>query len=126
MIDEAQEDISTSDKISVFNLQCGTGKSTAIRLKIRQVIEANNGDGLIVITDSLDRMRDYVQPDDPELQELFKQHADKIAIMTHENFDEVKYTQRSCPVLIMSTQRYIYLTPKESKILFAGRMETDL
>lgn len=32
--------------------------------------------------------------------------------MTHENFDEVKYTQRSCPVLIMSTQRYIYLTPK--------------
>lgn len=110
LINEAQEDLSTQDKISVFNLPCGTGKSSAIRLKIRQVIEANNGDGLIVITDSLDRMRDYVQPKDPELLEFFTKYANQITIMTHDNYDEVKYTQRSCPVLIMATQRFICLT----------------
>lgn len=110
MINEAELDNNTSDMISVFNLQCGTGKSTAIRLKIRQVIEANNGDGLIIATDSLDRMRDYVQPSDPELRNFFALHANQIAIMTHDNYAEVRITQRRCPVLIISTQRFIYLS----------------
>ena len=114
MIDEIADDQTRKDMITVLPLMCGTGKSTALRMKMRQIIEANNSDGMIVITDNLDRMRDYLRPgdDDREMQEFFATHGHLITVMTHENLSEALETEPMCPILIMSTQRFINL-PKE-------------
>ena len=110
MINEIADDPQKQSVISVLPLMCGTGKSTAIRLKMRQIIEANNGDGMIVVTDNIDRMRDYLQPrDDPEMRQFFEDHAHLITVMTSENLSLARKTERVCPILIMTTQRFTKL-----------------
>lgn len=113
MINEIENDLSTRDRITVLPLMCGTGKSTAIRLKMRQVIEANDGTGMIVITDSIERMRDYLDPPDDEMKAFFLDYGHLITLMTHETLEENLRNEHRCPILIMSTQRYLGLSHKE-------------
>lgn len=113
MINEVQDDVKNWDRITVLPLMCGTGKSSAIRLKIRQIIESNSGDGLIIVTDNIDRMRDYLNPEDIELSEFFMNHKDLITVMTADSVREANIYQRRTPVLIMATQRYVRLTHQE-------------
>ncbi len=113
MIDEVAADREHRDQISVMNLMCGSGKSTAIRMKMRQLIEENRGKGMIVVTDNLDRMRDYISPKDKEMKEFFDTHRNLITVMTHETLSIDKLMAPHCPILIMSTQRYIGLSHGE-------------
>ena len=109
MINDIQDDEATHDRITVLPLMCGTGKSTALRLKMMQIIEANDGDGMIIVTDNKDRMRDYLLPKDVEQRSFFIDHDDKITVMTHDTLQQDLLKQHQCPILIMSTQRYIAL-----------------
>lgn len=113
MINEVQDDVKNWDRITVLPLMCGSGKSTAIRYKMRQIIEANNGDGMIIVTDDIDRMRDYVNPDDLEMRQFFMNNSDKITVMKHETIADDVINQRRSPILIMTTQRYIELSHEE-------------
>ncbi len=110
LINEAEDDVTNRDRISVLPLMCGTGKSSALRLKMRQIIEANDGYGMIIVTDNIDRMRDYLQPRDEELLRFFQDYEDRITVMTHDTLDEDLRHQAEGPILIMSTQRFIALT----------------
>ena len=113
MINAKEEDDANRDKITVMPLMCGSGKSTAIRLKIRQIIEANNGEGIIIVTDSTDRMRDYLKPSDEELSTFFQDYRHLITVMTYETYVEDKKTEPECPILIMSTQRFVGLSKRQ-------------
>ena len=111
LINETENDTENADRISVLPLMCGTGKSSALRLKMRQIIEDNDGNGMIVVTDNIDRMRDYLLPDnDDELLRFFDEHSDCITVMTHYTLLESLQHQAEGPILIMSTQRYVHLT----------------
>lgn len=110
MINEIEDDMVNRDRITVLPLMCGTGKSTAIRLKMRQIIEANDGEGMIVVTDNLDRMRDYLLPGDDEMRLFFLDYQHLITVMTNETLVEDVQNEPNCPILIMSTQRYINLS----------------
>ena len=70
LINDIQSTPWQDDKINVLPLMCGTGKSTAISYLIRQTIEeaADTGNGLLVVTDRIDRMDDYMHPYDPDLK----------------------------------------------------------
>jgi len=61
-INEVAQDESTADKVSVLPLVCGAGKSTAISYLIRQVIEQNDDNGILIVTDSKERMAEYTNP----------------------------------------------------------------
>lgn len=108
MINALADDEAKQDTISVLPLMCGTGKSSAIRLKIIQTIEANDGDGLLIMTDNLDRMRDYLTPADDEMRQFFLDHGDKILAITPDvDVRRALAEMHRYPVLIMTTQRYI-------------------
>lgn len=121
MINEVADDREHRDQISVMNLMCGSGKSTAIRMKMRQLIEENRGEGMIVVTDNLDRMRDYItlpeiedaDEDYKAMKEFFDTHRNLITVMTHETLSVDKLMEPHCPILIMSTQRYTGLSHGE-------------
>ena len=109
MINDIQDDVAMHDRITVLPLMCGTGKSTALRLKMMQIIEANDGDGMIIVTDNKDRMRDYLLPSDEDQRSFFIDYDDKITVMTSETLQRDLQKQHQCPILIMSTQRYTML-----------------
>lgn len=57
---------STNDRVAVFPIRCGIGKSKYVNYLISDYIRNrisdtihNNSDGLIIVTDSIDRMKDY-------------------------------------------------------------------
>lgn len=110
MINVVESDVSNRDRITVLPIMCGTGKSTAIGLKMRQIIEANDGSGMIVITDSINRMRDYLLPKDPELKAFFLDYGQLVTVMTHDTLQDDTIKQRLCPILIMTTQRFVGLS----------------
>ena len=101
-------------KAYVLPLMCGTGKSSAISLKIRESIE--NNEGLLVVTDRKDRLKEYMEPDrNQELAAYLKTHSERVAIMKAENASEIRESHHKYPVLLMTTQRYFRLTVEEIK-----------
>lgn len=99
--------------IDVFSLPCGIGKSTYLKHKISDCLNSNKG--LIVVTDSLDRLSDYVNDDD--LSAYISRNANRIVILTAENIgQEVKKIDYKS-IILMSTQRYFGMTAAEIKAL---------
>ena len=110
------------DDVSVVPLMCGTGKSTAISMMIREVIEnladeedifTPRGDGIIIVTDRIKRLGEYLQPRDAELREFIKNNMSEICVMTSENYKDKIREQQHYPILLMTTQRYFNLTVEE-------------
>lgn len=97
--------------VTVLPLRCGLGKSTYIRHRISDTLR-NGTSGLIVITDALDRMDEYLNSDDL-LGQFLRRNRSKIAMLTSKTLSEELKTQWKKPVLIMTTQRYFNLTRAE-------------
>lgn len=92
--------------ITVFPLRCGIGKSTYIRYTISDTLQ-NGRSGLIVITDAIDRLHEYVNADYLEI------NRDRIALLTSDTVRDELKTQWRKPILIMTTQRYFALSREE-------------
>lgn len=116
-IEMVAADQATQDKVSVLPLICGAGKSTAISYLIKRVIERDDNTGILIVTDSVERMKEYTTPDskrDPELAAFLKANANKIVTLTSgEHLPMLLHMQESKPVLIMTTQRYFNLSVEE-------------
>ena len=115
LINDITSDQKRVKEIAVLPIMCGSGKSTAISYLIRQTIENTSltGNGLLVVTDSIDRLDDYMHPHDNTLHSFLDEHDDQVCIMTHENIEKAHKTQYDKPVLMMTTQRYFRLTVAE-------------
>ncbi len=115
LINDITSDQKRVKEITVLPIMCGSGKSTAISYLIRQTIEnaSLTGNGLLVVTDRIDRLDDYMHPHDNTLHSFLDKHGDQVCIMTHENIKETHKTQCRKPVLMMTTQRYFRLTVAE-------------
>ena len=102
-----------ADKIlSVFPIPCGIGKSQYVTYLLSDALINNYG--LIVITDTINRLNKYVTESyDDESEVLInyiQRNKDKISILTADTFrDEIRKTNYK-PIVLMSTQRYFGLT----------------
>lgn len=69
LINDIKSDPKRKKEITVLPIMCGSGKSTAISYLIRQTIEnaSVTGNGLLVVTDRIDRLEDYMHPYDNSL-----------------------------------------------------------
>ena len=110
-IDSHIENDENTEKITVFPLSCGVGKSQYIKCLLSDALI--NQYGLIVVTDTIDRLTKYVTgcgDDDGELTNFIKRNAEKISILTAETYRaEIGKTNHK-PIILMSTQRYFGLT----------------
>ena len=106
----AAADTEHAGRVYVLPMPCGTGKSTAISMMMRQGIEAwesgESQDGLLVMADNNDQVQRYMEPWDEELKGWLHAHRDQIVIMNKDNRDEVMPQIPYKPVLRITTQRY--------------------
>lgn len=111
-IKQAAADTEHAGQVYVCSFPCGAGKSTALTKLIRETIERADGSGLIIVTDSVERMREYWKADttNPLLGDDFKQfisaHERDVTLLEGAKLQEGLRRQGHSPVLIMTTQRY--------------------
>lgn len=98
-------------------LRCGLGKSTYVQYLIRKLCESSCSDGLVVVTDAIDRMNEYVNSADDPTASLISKYPDKIAVLTAENVETEMQRQVFCKILLLTTQRYFQMTQEEIKNL---------
>ena len=122
-IQQAAQDKEHADKVSVLSIPCGSGKSNALTQLIGVVLERNDGEGLIIVTDSVTRMKEYWKPDthnpafDDVLLSFIAQHKEQVAVMNRENYDMMRRQQWYKPVVVLTTQRYFGWTQERVKEL---------
>lgn len=129
-IQAAAADEEHKDMVSVLSIPCGSGKSTALTRLIRDVIRRNDGKGLVIVTDSVDRMNDYWNPEkdnspfDDTLLRFIRKNQNKVAVISSQNYDQMKTRQYYAPVAIITTQRYFSWTPDRIKELLRWKEGT--
>ncbi len=88
-----------TDKLTVFPARCGLGKSTYfLKVLVKSWLAENTDEGLIIVTDNLERLAVLDDADD-----------NRIAFLTAENKATEIFRQNYCPVLLISTQRYFQM-----------------
>lgn len=122
-IQYAAQDKEHTDEVSVLSIPCGSGKSTALTRLISEVLARNDGEGLIIVTDSVERMKEYWKPDtrnpafDDVLLNFIKRHEKQVAVMNRDNYESMRKQQWHKPVVVLTTQRYFSWTPERVKEL---------
>lgn len=110
-LDAHIEQSTDTNTIDVFSIPCGIGKSQYIKYKISDCL--NDGTGLIVVTDSIDRLNNYVNDDDAGLTQFVQRNKSKISILTSDTITAELKTISYKPVVLLTTQRYFQLTREE-------------
>lgn len=120
--EEIQNDTDTS-KITVFPIPCGVGKSEYVKYAIADALQ--NRRGLIIVTDTIDRLTNYVtEVQEESLAKYIKNNLHRISVLTGDNFADERKKITYKPVVLMSTQRYFGLTKTEiKKFIHGGNFE---
>ena len=116
---EDGEDRDTST-ITVFPARCGLGKSTFLRILIKAWLMDNTNRGLIIVTDNLERLKEYRSLNDENKHEDKDKHEVlfPIAYLDSENYAAEHKTQKQCPILLISTQRYFQMDSIEKFLTY--------
>lgn len=118
MINQAISDPEHRHQASVMSLMCGTGKSSAVSIKIAETIDAvkrgQSDDGLLIVSDTKDALKRYLAPEHmPDVQRYLDENQDMISRMDADTFMVEIRRHQSCPVLLMTFARYFSLTKDE-------------
>ena len=110
LIDQAAADQETAEQVSVLGLTCGTGKSSAISLKIAETIHAvmeGSGEGLLIVSDTKAALKRYLSPDHmPKVKEFLRRNWRMISRLDEDTYPDEKDRFWACPVLLMTYSRY--------------------
>lgn len=120
-LDTIVKDEQDDNEITVVPLMCGTGKSSYISQKMKEVISSNGRKGLLVVTDSVERMNGYQSPFDDDLKEFMRKNQSQILVITAENSRKTMFERKVKPIVIVSTQRYFRLSREEILDLLSWR-----
>ena len=97
--------------LDVFPLGCGVGKSQYIKYKISDCL--NDGTGIIIVTDSVNRLNNYIDTDNDDLAAYISRNKTKIAILNSDNINDEVKTLDYKPIVLLTTQRYFSMTREE-------------
>ena len=109
-LDKKIEQSTDESTIDVFPIPCGLGKSQYIKYKISDCLNENTG--LIVVTDSVERLSDYII-DDNDFSNYVRRNEKKIALLTNDTISNELKTLNYKPVILMTTQRFFQTTRAE-------------
>ena len=115
-IEKKAKEYRDSNQILLISIPCGIGKSNGISHEIRSALESKDGRSLLILTDNNTRLKKYIEPGfNTELREYFAQPeiAQRICLFTKETKADALRRADHCQVLLMSTQRYLHLSPEE-------------
>lgn len=103
--------------VDVFPIRCGIGKSTYIKYRLFKALSTN--EKLIVVTDQIDRLKEYVLFD--ELAEYITRNQSKLTLLTSDNIGAELKCLHLKNIVLMTTQRYFNFTVDEIKELTKNR-----
>ncbi len=103
--------------VDAFPIRCGIGKSTYIKYRLYKALSTD--EKLIVVTDQIDRLKEYVLVD--ELAEYIKRNQSKLTLITSDNIGTELRTLHLKNIVLMTTQRYFNLTVDEIRELTKNR-----
>lgn len=107
-------------KATVLPIPCGIGKSTWVKYAIADAL--NSEQGLIVVTDSVDRLTSYTNTDgQADLAEYIDRNRDKFEILTAATITNAYKTLYRKRVVLLTTQRYFSMSLDEIQKLTANR-----
>ncbi len=115
-LNEVASDERKKDKVSVLPFACGLGKSRAISRKIREVLEDDSTDGLIIATYTREALFGYVHPKfDAQISKYFSSRdvQDQICVLTDLNYQTERVRMRRCKVLLITIQRFVRLSESQ-------------
>lgn len=110
-IDKHIKNSTNQGTLDVFPLGCGVGKSQYIKYKISDCL--NDGTGIIIVTDSVNRLNDYISTDNDDLTAYISRNKTKIAILNADNINEEVKTLDYKSIVLLTTQRYFSMTREE-------------
>ena len=116
-LDEHIKKSNNTNIVDVFPIRCGVGKSTYIKHRIYQGLSTN--EKLIIITDQISNLKDYIEVD--ELSEYINRNQDKFTLLTSDNIGTELKTLYLKNIVLMTTQRYFNSTVEEIKELTKNR-----
>lgn len=116
-LDEHIKPSSNINVVDVFPIRCGIGKSTYIKYRLFKALSTN--EKLIVVTDQIERLKEYVSSD--ELAEYIKRNRNKLTLLTSDNIGTELKTLHLKNIVLMTTQRYFNFTVDEIKELIKSR-----
>ena len=123
-IDKYIKEDTDTNKLSAFPLPCGVGKSEYIKYLLAEAIQTSKG--LIVVTDSVERLNDYVtNGQDDYLVEYIQRNLNRVSILTSDTISKEVLTINYKPILLMTTQRYFNLDRDEIIKLTTGSIKRD-
>ncbi|KIR01620.1 hypothetical protein P261_00434 [Lachnospiraceae bacterium TWA4] len=101
VLDKINDD--TIQGVNIFDGVPGLGKSTFLSSLVQSWILDNPFRGLLVLTDSIDRLEDLLKTDDAIMVRKIKQ---KVALVTADNRTDGMIEARTRPILLISTQKF--------------------
>ena len=110
-VDKHIKNSTNQGTLDVFPLGCGVGKSQYIKYKISDCL--NDGTGIIIVTDSVNRLNDYIGTDNDDLTAYISRNKTKIAILNADNINEEVKTLDYKSIVLLTTQRYFSMTKEE-------------
>ena len=123
-IDKHIKEDTDTNKLSVLSLPCGDGKTEYIKYLLAEAIQRNKG--LIVVTDSVERLNDYVtNGQDDFLIEYLQRNLNRVSILTSDTLSKEALTISYKPIILMTTQRYFNLDRDEIIKLTTGSVKRD-
>ena len=123
-IDKHIKEDTDENKLSVLPLPCGVGKSEYIKYLLAEAIQTNKG--LIVVTDSVERLNNYVaNGQDDYLVEYIRRNLSRISILTADTMSKEVTALNYKPIILMTTQRYFNLDREEIINLTTGSIKRD-
>ena len=119
LIDHLAKSNDTST-VDIVSAPCGIGKSYSMTVQISEALQNHNG-GIILVTDEVERMRQYVNVNEKYsyLGNYIKRNKDRILIYEAANAKADRDKLYKTPILILSTQRFFNLS-RESVIDLAS------
>lgn len=101
--------------VSVIVGHCGLGKSLQLKYYIRYMSEKNIG--IIVVTDSVARLEEYIERMPEENVEQYYNFMNKVTLLKNEDIAMRINMAAEKPILLMTTQRFFAMTAKERSSL---------
>lgn len=116
-LDEHIKPQADTNIVDVFPIRCGLGKLTYIKNRLFKALSTD--EKLIVITDQISNLKDYISTD--ELAEYIKRNQSKLTLLTSDNIGAELKTLHLKNIVLMTTQRYFNFTVDEIRELTKNR-----
>ena len=116
LIDKSVRDNRGNQKVLLFPIMCGIGKSSAVSCKMEHELKSKSGQSLLIVTDNKERLNSYIKPSaNSDMCDFFARDdiKNRYCIFNAETKAEALRRADHTQILLMTTQRFMHLSKED-------------